>query len=173
MPTITICGFPNVGKTTLLYKLTGSKPEIGEYAFTTKSINVGYIEADIKHKKQKFQILDTPGTLNRFDKMNNIEKQAYLAIKYLANMLVYVFDLAESFPIEDQKQLYFGLKEFNKPMLVYLSKKDVLDADVVKAFEKDFLGKNNIKHVDAAELKKMIIKEATFESIPTAESTQM
>ena len=35
--TIAIAGFPNVGKTTLLYKLTGSKPEIAGYAFTTKS----------------------------------------------------------------------------------------------------------------------------------------
>ncbi len=164
MPTIAICGFPNVGKTTLLYKLTGSKPEISNYAFTTKSINVGYIEAAIKFKKQKFQMLDTPGTLNRFEKMNNIEKQAYLAIKYLANTMIYVFDLAESFPLEDQKQLFFELQKFEKPILIYLSKKDVLDEAVVAAFEKDFLKKNKLKHFDVDEMKKKIIKETIVDS---------
>lgn len=165
IPTIAICGFPNVGKTTLLYKLTGSKPEISNYAFTTKSINVGYIEATIKFKKQKFQLLDTPGTLNRFNKMNNIEKQAYLAIKYLANTMIYVFDLAESFPLEDQKQLFFELQKFEKPILVYLSKKDVLDEAVVSSFEKDFLKKNKIKHFDIEQLKKIIIKETITETL--------
>ncbi|HIH42419.1 TPA: GTP-binding protein [Candidatus Woesearchaeota archaeon] len=158
IPTITICGFPNVGKTTLLYKLTGSKPEISSYAFTTKSINVAYLEAAIKFKKKKFQLLDTPGTLNRFNKMNNIEKQAFLAVKYLANMMVYVFDLAESFPLEDQKQLFFELQKFEKPMVVYMSKQDVIDKPIFDAFIKDFLDKNKIKYYDADALKKMIIK---------------
>ncbi|MBI2136661.1 50S ribosome-binding GTPase [Candidatus Woesearchaeota archaeon] len=158
MPTIAICGFPNVGKTTLLYKLTGSKPEISSYAFTTKSINVAYLEADIKFKKKKFQLLDTPGTLNRFNKMNNIEKQAFLAIKYLANTLVYVFDLAESFPLEDQKQLFFELQKFEKPMVVYMSKQDVIDKPIFDAFISDFLDKNKIKYYDIDALKKMIIK---------------
>src|SRR3989344_6393352 len=44
IPTICIFGFPNVGKTTLLYKLTGSKPEISNYSFTTKTINISYIK---------------------------------------------------------------------------------------------------------------------------------
>jgi len=40
---VTISGFPNAGKTTLLFKLTGSKPEIAAYAFTTTGINVGML----------------------------------------------------------------------------------------------------------------------------------
>ncbi|MFH1510185.1 MAG: GTPase, partial [Candidatus Woesearchaeota archaeon] len=41
--TVAITGFPNVGKTTLLSRLTGSTPEIQNYSFTTKNINIGYI----------------------------------------------------------------------------------------------------------------------------------
>ncbi|MDP7324065.1 MAG: 50S ribosome-binding GTPase, partial [Candidatus Woesearchaeota archaeon] len=81
LPTVAIVGFPNIGKTTLLYKLTGSKPEIDSYAFTTKSINTAYLIKD----KKKIQFMDTPGTLNRFNKMNNIEKQAYLALEFLTH----------------------------------------------------------------------------------------
>jgi len=43
MKTVCIAGFPNVGKTTLLYKLTGSKADIQPYAFTTQGINISYI----------------------------------------------------------------------------------------------------------------------------------
>jgi nucleolar GTP-binding protein len=132
--TIAVSGFPNVGKTTLLYKLTGSKPEINSYAFTTKNINIGYL----KIKDKKIQLLDTPGSLNRFNKMNNIEKQAYLAIKYLANLIIYVFDLTEPYPLKDQIKLYNNLKEFNKKIIVYFSKTDVLDKKKVDEFRSKY-----------------------------------
>ncbi len=121
--TIAIAGFPNVGKTTLLTKLTGAKAEISNYAFTTKGINIGYFEI----YPQKIQVIDTPGTLNRFNKMNMPEKQAYLALKYLADVIVYMFDLTEaSYPLDQQKKLYDETKKLDKPMLVYFSKVDML-----------------------------------------------
>ena len=74
--TICLFGFPNVGKTTLLNKLTGSKAEVASYAFTTKNINIGYL----KKEDQEIQVLDVPGTLARVEKMNDIERIAYLDI---------------------------------------------------------------------------------------------
>ncbi|MBW2984227.1 50S ribosome-binding GTPase [Candidatus Woesearchaeota archaeon] len=130
--TAAIMGFPNVGKTTLLYKLTGSKPEIKSYAFTTKNINISYIET----KDKKIQLLDTPGTLNRFNKMNNIEKQAYLALKYCADLIVYVFDITEPFPLKEQEELLRNLKEFKKEVIIYLSKADILEKEKTNEFKK-------------------------------------
>ena len=134
MFTVAISGFPNVGKTTLIYKLTGSKPEIANYAFTTKSINVGYVGKG----REVIQFLDTPGTLNRFNKMNTVEKQAWLALKYCATIIVYVFDLTEPYPLEEQKKLFEEIKRFDKPLIIYLSKTDILDKNVVDAFCKEF-----------------------------------
>ena len=134
LTTIAITGFPNVGKSTLLSKLTTAKPKIASYAFTTQGVNIGYSEIN----GEKIQFLDTPGTLNRFERQNVVEKIASLAIKYVAEALVYVFDLTEaSAPLEDQIELYYVLKKARKPVIVYLSKTDVADKkDVDKFIEK-------------------------------------
>ena len=133
MPTVCIAGFPNVGKSTLLGKITTSKPEIKNYAFTTKTLNMGYMSAG---KEDNVQVIDTPGTLAREDKMNNIEKQAYLAIKYQADLIVYVFDPTDTYPIEDQEALFELMKKYRKPIVVYLSKTDIATKQQIKRFDK-------------------------------------
>ena len=128
--TVCISGFPNVGKSTLLSKLSESKPEVKAYAFTTKRLNLGYADMN----SQKIQFIDTPGTLARPDKMNNIERQAYLAIKYQADLIIYIFDLTEPYPLEDQKRLLERIMEFRKPAIIYLSKTDLLEQGTIKDF---------------------------------------
>ncbi len=132
--TIAIAGFPNVGKTTLLMKLTGAKADIQPYAFTTQGINVGYLQT----ASEKIQFLDTPGTLNRFDKMNNIEKVAYLALRLLAEKIIYVFDLTEPYPLEEQEKLFEVVKKMNKQVIVYISKTDILDKDDYREFAEKY-----------------------------------
>ncbi len=132
MKKIAIAGFPNVGKSTLLAKISKSKPEIGPYAFTTKRLNLGYYEKD----KIKVQMIDTPGTLNRVEKMNLIEKQAYVAMQYAADVIIYIFDLTEEYPIGDQIKLYEIVKKFKKPVIIYLSKTDLVEKEVVESFKK-------------------------------------
>ena len=148
--TVCIFGFPNVGKSTLLSKLTTASPEINAYPFTTKSLNLGYI----KQPGKKIQLIDTPGTLNRFNKMNNIEMQAYLAVKHLANLVVYVFDPTEEYSFEEQVKLLKKLKEFKKPIILYLSKTDMKDIDISKIKKKypDII-------TDYKELEKIIISQ--------------
>ena len=91
MFTVCIYGFPNVGKSTLLNKLTTSKATVAAYAFTTKEINAGYFTVEDK----KIQVFDVPGTLARENKMNYIELQAELVVKELADIIIYVFDVSE------------------------------------------------------------------------------
>ncbi|HLC75086.1 MAG TPA: GTPase [Candidatus Nanoarchaeia archaeon] len=120
MPTAAIAGFPNVGKTTLLNKLTQSNAEVAAYAFTTTSINSGFFSVG----STAMQLLDTPGTLARLDKMNDIEKQAYCAMKHCADIIVYVFDPTEEYPLAQQERLFEIVKALGKPVLLYLSKTD-------------------------------------------------
>lgn len=142
MFTVCIYGFPNVGKTTLLNRLTGTTAEVASYAFTTKSINAGYFTVDGK----MIQVLDVPGTLARPEKMNNIEKQAELVRTDLANVVVYVFDLTETsgYTTEKQEELFKRLGS-EKPVLVYVSKTDLTENKVMKGFKQEYYSVDELK----------------------------
>ena len=150
--TVCIAGFPNVGKSTLLNALTEANAEVNSYAFTTKGLNTGYIKSDYG----KVQFIDTPGTLNRFDKMNDVEKQAYLAIKYCADLVIFIFDLTEEYDLADQIKLLTKLNKFGKETIIYVSKTDILDKKVVDSF----LQREGMRDVftDKATLKKTFHK---------------
>ena len=149
LPTVCIYGFPNIGKTTLLNKITGSKAKTAAYSFTTVSINCAYF----KSGDTKIQVLDVPGTLARKEKMNLIELQADLVLKDLANLVIYVFDMTEPYPLKDQIKLYKKVKKL-KPTLVYLSKSDLIDEEQLEEFEE-----LNIPACTYSELKKAIVKK--------------
>ena len=42
MPAILIAGYPNVGKSSFIRLVTGARPEIASYPFTTQAIYVGH-----------------------------------------------------------------------------------------------------------------------------------
>jgi len=119
--TVCVAGFPNVGKSTLVKKITGSDVKIATYAFTTKGLLIGYI----KYRFQTIQIIDTPGTLNRPNKMNLIEKQAEIVISMLPKLIVFVFD-PTSF-IDEQLKLLKKTISFGKLVVIYISKRDLLE----------------------------------------------
>jgi len=136
LPTVCIYGFPNVGKTTLLNKLTQTKAKIASYAFTTTTINAGYL----KTEQQTIQILDVPGTLARKERMNNIELQAELVFQELADLIIYVFDLSEfgGYSIKKQQQLFRKITQ-TKPLLVYFSKTDLIkDKQFLQEFQQKY-----------------------------------
>jgi nucleolar GTP-binding protein len=147
LPTVCIYGFPNVGKSTLLNKITSTKAKVASYAFTTKTINAGYNTISGK----KIQFFDVPGTLARKDKMNYIEKQADLVLNELADLVIYVFDLSETsgFDVTHQKELFKSLDK-KKPILVYLSKTDIMGEENVSSFKS--------KHYSLDELKEKIVQ---------------
>jgi Predicted GTPase len=130
VPTIVIAGFPNVGKSKLVTELSTAAPEIAPYPFTTKGIVIGHIKDDWR----MFQIIDTPGLLDReFEDRNDIEKQAVLALRYLTDVMFFIMDPSEScgFSMEKQLALLETIKRnFSEiPILVGESKSDLKTTD--------------------------------------------
>lgn len=134
IPTVVIAGYPNVGKSSLLRNLSSAKPEIAQYPFTTKEIHIGHIERTEKYIVKRFQIIDTPGLLDRpISEKNNIEKQAIAALDHLADIIVFVIDTSEicGYPVQDQNNLLKTVKKMfkNANLIIVENKGDIKKSD--------------------------------------------
>ncbi len=137
IPTIVIAGYPNVGKSSILKCLSSGKPKIAVYPFTTKEIYVGHLKKIDRHIEKLYQIIDTPGLLDRpFAERNEIEKQALAALRNLSDLILFVFDESETcgYKIEEQKNLLTQLKKmFSKSKFIIVENK----SDIVKSKSKN------------------------------------
>ncbi|BCU71392.1 NOG1 family protein [Stygiolobus caldivivus] len=129
LPTIIIAGAPNVGKSTLVGKISSAKPEVASYPFTTKEIHVGHIDMRV----YKVQVIDTPGILDRpMSKRNNIELQAINAIKNLEGIILFIFDVSKTslYGSKEQIDLYKEVKSLGKKVIPVLNKIDEKDENL-------------------------------------------
>ncbi|XP_064615993.1 GTP-binding protein 4-like [Liolophura sinensis] len=124
--TLLICGFPNVGKSSFINKITRADVEVQPYAFTTKSLFVGHTD----YKYLRWQVIDTPGILDHsLEDRNTIEMQAITALAHLRAAVLYVMDISEQcgHSITEQVELFQNIKPLfaNKPLIVVVNKIDV------------------------------------------------
>lgn len=108
-PTVVIAGAPNVGKSLLVGRISSAKPKIASYPFTTKGISVGHFMSNEKI----FQVIDTPGLLDReMEKRNEMEKKAILALRHLADVIVFVIDPTEDcgYDLDSQLRILSDIK---------------------------------------------------------------
>ena len=108
--TIVVAGYPNVGKSLFVKQISSAKPVVATYPFTTKQLNLGHMIINT----HRIQIIDTPGLLDRsFEKRNNIERHAVMALRYLADLIIFILDPSEhcGYSIDDQLNLLSEIKK--------------------------------------------------------------
>jgi nucleolar GTP-binding protein len=126
-PTIVVAGSPNVGKSQLVGAISSAKPRVAVYPFTTQEISVGTFE----RRYRRYQVIDTPGLLDRpLEERNAMELRAILALRHLADVIVFMFDPTETcgYAVSDQEHLLDVVKrEFpGIPIVEVENKADLL-----------------------------------------------
>lgn len=128
-----IIGFPNVGKSTLISKISAAKPHIADYPFTTLIPNLGVVDVD---EFKSFVIADIPGLIGGAHRGHG------LGIKFLKHVertkiLVHLIDVSpysEREPVEDFHTVMKELEAFN-PLIAKR-------CQILTANKTDLLGKN-------------------------------
>ena len=128
-----LVGFPNVGKSTFLSRVTNAQPKIANYHFTTLYPNLGVIYVD---EGVSFVMADIPGIIE------GAAEGAGLGHDFLRHidrcrLLVHVVDVSGSEgrdPVEDFHAICAELKNYsidlsNRPMIVAANKTDLLPPD--------------------------------------------
>ncbi|KDQ55675.1 hypothetical protein JAAARDRAFT_325746 [Jaapia argillacea MUCL 33604] len=128
--TLLICGYPNVGKSSFINKVTRADVDVQPYAFTTKSLFVGHLD----YKYLRWQVIDTPGILDHpLEEMNTIEMQSITALAHLKACVLYFMDLSEQcgYSVEAQCKLFHSIKPLfqSKPVMLVLNKIDITRLD--------------------------------------------
>ncbi len=128
-PTIVVAGYPNVGKSSFVSDVTGARPEIAQYPFTTKNVTIGHFV----HKRRRYQVIDTPGLLDRpLEERNDIERQAISALRHVGNVVLFILDPSETcgYTLKEQYNLLGEVKKFIRmPVLVAANKVDIKGED--------------------------------------------
>jgi GTP-binding protein len=125
-----LVGFPNVGKSTLLSVVTGARPKIANYHFTTLAPNLGVVQYD----DSSFVMADIPGLIE------GAHQGTGLGLDFLKHidrtrLLIHVVDVSGSEgrdPIDDFETINQELRSYSpklaeKPQIVAANKMDITD----------------------------------------------
>ncbi|CDJ40172.1 nucleolar GTP-binding protein, putative [Eimeria tenella] len=123
--TLLLAGFPNVGKSSFVNKLSNANVEVQPFAFTTKSLFVGHFD----HLYARWQVIDTPGILDHpLEERNLIEMLAVAALTHLNCVVLFLVDVSEEcgYSLQQQIQLFKNILVLfkKKPKLLILNKTD-------------------------------------------------
>jgi GTP-binding protein len=124
-----LVGFPNVGKSTLISRISAAKPKVADYPFTTLEPHLGVVRID---ELRSFVVADIPGLIEGAHEGHGLGDQ-FLKHVERTRVLVHMVDISseERDPVSDYQTIVRELSLFNpdlleRKQLVVASKVDVL-----------------------------------------------
>lgn len=140
-----LVGFPNVGKSTLLSRVTNAKPKIANYHFTTLNPNLGVVDLD---GGKGFVIADIPGLIEGASEGIGLGHEFLRHIER-TKVMIHMVDAASTEgrdPIEDIYKINEELKAYNeeiaaRPQVIAANKIDAIfegDEDPIRKIREEF-----------------------------------
>ena len=131
-----LVGLPNAGKSTLLSRLSHARPEIANYAFTTKSPVLGIVEVT---EEQSFVLADLPGLIEGAHAGIGLGHE-FLRHVERAGILVHVVEPAPldgSDPLTNYKKIRQELSLYDeslgaRPEILVISKSELTGAKIIR-----------------------------------------
>lgn len=125
-----LIGFPNVGKSTLLAAVSGARPKIANYHFTTLEPNLGVVELG---EGGSFVLADIPGIIEGANEGVGLGHE-FLRHVERTRLLLHVVDVSGiegRNPIEDFDIICEEMEKFNadlakRPQIVVANKTDII-----------------------------------------------
>ena len=142
-----LVGFPNVGKSTLLSRVTNAQPKIANYHFTTLNPNLGVVDLD---GSNGFVMADVPGLIEGASEGIGLGHEFLRHIER-TKLMIHVVDAAGTEgrdPVEDIYKINAELEAYNpeiaqRPQVIAANKIDAIytaegEADPVKRLKDEF-----------------------------------
>jgi GTP-binding protein len=128
-----LVGYPNIGKSTLISRISAARPKIADYPFTTLEPNLGVVAVGDSPHEMSFVVADIPGLIE------GAHEGAGLGMQFLRHiertrLLVHLVDVSDASgrpdPVNDFEVIMGELGSFGagletKPMILAASKCDI------------------------------------------------
>ena len=171
--TVVLVGTPNVGKSSIVRAVSSGTPEINNYPFTTRSVTIGHIIDEEKH--ERFQVMDTPGLLDRpVEDRNEMEKLTFASLAHLPTAVIFVIDPSGLAGEQSNLQAQLNVREYlrtrfpRRPWLDVMSKGDLdIPQDILDQMPEGYL------RVSVQDGHNMDVLQQTIAQMLSADLTEM
>ena len=164
-----LVGYPNVGKSTLISRISSARPKIADYPFTTLEPNLGVVAVGDARDEVSFVVADIPGLIEGAHTGAGLGTQFLRHIER-TRLLVHLADVSDSSGRDDivkdvevivGELASFGAHLEDKPMIMVASKIDVANKDKLAALKK-YCKKKKLKLYEISAVTGKGIEELKF-----------
>src|SRR5271155_3677768 len=164
-----LVGYPNVGKSTLISRISAARPKIADYPFTTLQPNLGVVAVGDPKNEVSFVVADIPGLIEGAHTGSGLGTQFLRHIER-TRLLVHLVDVSDASGrtdvVKDVEVILGELASFgahleDKPMIMVASKIDVANKDKVAALKR-YCKKHKLKLYEISAVTGKGIEELKF-----------
>jgi GTP-binding protein len=139
-----LVGYPNVGKSTLISRISAARPKIADYPFTTLEPNLGVVLVGKGPTERSFVVADIPGLIEGAHTGSGLGTQFLRHIER-TRLLVHLVDISDASgrpdPVQDVEVIRGELESFGagleqKPVIMVASKIDAANKDKLAILKK-------------------------------------